>query len=317
MGQTSRGSRSVSAENLRRALDTRRTREGLLGFVLVLPALLVIGLIVVRPLVENVWQSLFRVNLMNPSEGRVFVGIDNLRFVLTNKYILEALRNSLVLTVSATGLTVSIAFCLALLLDKPLLGRGLVRSLLILPWAVPAIVAAFAWQFLADVNYGMFNHWLLSLGFVDKPVNWLAFPRTAWLVVIAAHVWKGLPFMLIVLTAGLKQIPRDLYDAAKVDGASGLGLIWHIILPCMQDVIAIAVVLRTIWYFNWFDFVQLLTGGGPARATETMPLVAYRTAFKEFRMGRASAISDVMFMILVVLCLVFFRYRATHGLEDT
>lgn len=297
-------------------LKTRRAREGLLGFFLLLPAFTVIALIVIRPLVSNLWQSLFRIDLMNPEQGRVFVGLDNIGFVLTNRYVLDALQHSIVITFAATSLTFLIAFCLALLLDKPFFGRNVIRSLLILPWAVPAIVAAFAWQFLADVNYGMINHWLLSLDLVNEPINWLAYPRSAWALAVAAHVWKGMPFMLIVLTAGLKQIPNELYDAAKVDGASGLGLIRHVVIPSMQDVIAIALILRTIWFFNWFDFMYLLTGGGPARATETLPLVAYRTAFREFRLGRSSAIADIMFLVLVVLCVIFFRYRATRDVEE-
>ncbi len=268
-----------------------------------------------QPLIRNLWQSFYKINLMQFNEGATFIGFENFRFVLTNKNTMSALAHSGFLTVMATGLNLVIAFGLALLLDRPFVGRNLVRSLLILPWAVPSIVVAFIWQFLSDINYGMFNHWLLSLGLVDKPVAWLIQPISTWFIVIAAHVWKGLPVMLLILMAGLKQIPNELYDAAKVDGASALGTLRWIIIPNMLDVIAISVVLRTIWYFNWYDLVALLTGGGPARYTETMPLIAYRTAFTEFRLGRASAISAIMFMILLVLVFFFFEFRRRRELE--
>ena len=247
---------------------------------------------------------------MQFNEGYTFVGLKNIIFVLTNAKTLAALRNTAVLTLSATGLNFIIAFGLALLMNKPFFGRGVVRSMMILPWAVPSIVVAFVWQFLSDVNYGIFNHWLLSAGLVNEPVAWLTYKNTAWVIVIAAHVWKGLPVMLLILMAGLQQIPEDLYDAAKVDGAAGLGILRWVIIPSMIDVIVIGVVLRTIWYFNWYDLVALLTGGGPGNATVTMPLVAYRTAFREFRLGRASAVSAVMFMVLMVLVYFFFRYRS-------
>lgn len=289
-------------------LGTRRSREALLGILLTLPAFTIIVVIVLRPLIANVWQSFFRVNILGGGDN-IFVGLENILFVLKNPYVLDSLKTSLYLTVATTVFTVLISFGLALLLDRPFPGRGIVRTMMIIPWAVPVIVAAFAWSFLADPTHGLFNYVLLSLNLVDEPVNWLAFKNTALLIVIAANVWKGLPFMLLVTIAALKQIPRDLYDIAKVEGASWLGTIRYVIIPGIRDVIAIGILLRTIWFFNYFDLIFLLTGGGPGRGTEVLPIIAYRTAFQEIKFGRASAVSNIMLTVSLILVFLYFRYR--------
>lgn len=290
-----------------KGLRTYRSTNAFLGILLALPATIVICMIIGRPLLANFRDSFFELEGIVGGGKWIYVGLANFRKIIQDEIVLNALKNTLFLTFVTTPLTVILSIILALLLENDFFGRRFVRTTLILPWAMPVIVSAFAWRFMADPGNGIFNQWLLSLGILNKPLNWLAFPNTTWLILISANVWKGLPFMLLVTIAALKQVPGELYDSAKVDGASFFGVFWHVTWPCIRGIIAFAIVLRAIWYFNWFDLVWLITGGGPGRSTEILPIVVFRTAFRELKWGRASAIASLMFIILLIMVFIFWK----------
>ena len=295
---------------VQKSFRSYKTRDSLLGFLLILPTIIVVGGIVLRPLLDNIIQSFTDMKIQQGEVIRVFVGLNNIQYVLKSNYVWNAFLNSTILTLVATILTVVLAVFLAILIDAPFVGRNFVRTILIIPWAMPVIVTAFAWQFLADVNYGLFNRWLLDLHLISAPINWLAYKNSAWFIVISANVWKGLPFILLVVIAALKQIPAELYDCARIDGASGIAILWNVIIPGIRGPLAIAIVLRAIWFFNWFDLVYLLTGGGPGRSTEILPIIAYRTAFQEMKFGRGAFIANIMLIVLSVLVIIYSRYRS-------
>lgn len=281
-----------------------------LGMLLLLPSLLVIGVVIIYPLVYTVFISFFNKDLLNP--GSVpFVGLKNYATLLGAENFRLAFKNSVMVTALAVTIQMVLAFALALLLHKPFKGRGLVRGILILPWALPTFVAAFAWIWMLDYNYGIVNHLLEAVGL--SRVAWLGQPGTAYLAIVAANIWKGLPWTLVVLMAGLELVPQELSEAARVDGASWWDEIRHVILPSMSAVISVTVVLRTIWTFNWFDLIYLMTGGGPARSTLVLPIEVYKTAFTSYKMGLASAIGSIMFVVLGLFSVFYFRL---HGNEE-
>ncbi|MCP4312836.1 MAG: sugar ABC transporter permease, partial [Bacteroidetes bacterium] len=167
-------------------------------------------------------------------------------------------------------------------------GRSFVRGIFIIPWATPTFVAAFAWIWLLDAQYGIFNMVLTKLNILSEGIPWLGQLNTALLCVILAHVWKGLPWVVMVLLSGLQMVPKSLQEAARVDGANAWKEFWNVIVPSMKNVLLIVILLRVIWTFNWFDYVYLLTGGGPLDATTTWPVLIYKTGFEAYRFGRAS-----------------------------
>jgi arabinogalactan oligomer/maltooligosaccharide transport system permease protein len=194
---------------------------------------------------------------------------------------------------------------IALLLNMSFKGRGIMRTIFMLPWAVPTFAAAFIWQWMFDYRYGAINHVLKFQGFA--PIHWTISPFMAALGLIIAHVWKLMPWTIAVLLAGLQLIPKEIEEAAKIDGANKRQQFWYITLPYMRYVILIVVLLRTIWTFNWFDFVYLITAGGPAKSTLILPIKLYNDAFVSYTWNIACAQGTVMFLILFIFIIFYFR----------
>lgn len=283
-----------------------------LGLVFVLPALVIIFGVIVYPLLHAVRSSFYDVDLRSQSDA-TFVGLDNYRSVLTSEDFPLALTNSVVLTVTTVVLELVIGLGLALAMHKHFRGRGLVRSLLVLPWPLPSFIAAFAWIWLLDYNFGLINH--LTDALFNQRVAWLGGESTAMVAVIAVNVWKTLPWSFVTLTAGLSLVPTELLEASRMDGAGKLQELRHVILPSMRSVIIVVVLLRTIWTFNEFEMVYLLTGGGPGRATYVLPIALFETAFVGFDLGRASAIGVIILCILAVFGSVYLR-QETRGRDQ-
>jgi multiple sugar transport system permease protein len=187
--------------------------------------------------------------------------------------------------------------------------RHLLRAAVLLPWAMPTIVAAFVFRWLFDASFGPVNSLLDSVGIVSSahPIAWLGSPDTALLTVIGVHIWKGLPFVILVFLAALQALPRDLKDAAAVDGAGYWQEVRHITLPQLRYIIAIVFLLRFIWTFNWFDLTYLLTGGGPGSATMTLPIQVYITAFRTYQLGLSAAYATMIAAVLMVVTVVWLR----------
>lgn len=292
-----------------------RTRERALGLALVAPALIVLGLVVVYPTLLNGWMSISDASVIKPIAESQFVGTKNFIEVLESRQFWTSLMISVLITVAAVVLEVVIALPVALLLNVPMRGRGLFRSMILLPWAMPTVVAAFIWVWMLHPQYGTLNIVLESLGLIRGGIPWLANAGTAVLSVIVAYVWKGLPWVVLVVLAGLQTVDSSLREAARIDGASSWQEFWHVVLPGLRPVLYIVVVLRIIWTFNWFDFAYLLTGGGPNGATRVLPISVYNSAFVEFEWGRAAALGVLMALILTVLVIVYVRRQLKEGRE--
>lgn len=287
-------------------------RRGVLDFldakvpiIFVVPAVGLIGLVSIYPLVFAVRLSFTNMHLIYGT-SRAFM-IDNYIDVLNDPRLWHTLYNNLIWLGGCISLQFSLGMVIALLLDRPLPGKGAFQTLLIAPWAFSAIACVFTWKWLLEPSFGVINHTLVLLGFIPRPIGWFGSASRAMLSVIGVHVWYGLPFMALCLYAGLQSIPESDYDVAKIEGASALQTLWHVILPRLRIIIATLVVLRSIWIFNNFNFIFLSTGGGPGRLTETMPIYAYNIAWSDYLMGKGCAVTVIMFGILIVMIVVYFK----------
>jgi len=280
-------------------------RERWLGVALISPSVLLVAVLVLYPFVYNIWMSIQDIHLMRGSAG--FAGLKNYAFLASDERFLNALWVDVIWTTASIIGQVVLALIIAHLLNEKFVGRGLARSLIILPWTVSAVVIAFVWRWMLNDLFGVINYILIQVGLTDTPVLFFGSRWQALATVIAMNIWRGVPFMTLAFVGGLQGIPAELYEAAKVDGANWWDEFWHITIPGLKRIIAIVVVLRSIWVFNWFDLIWLTTGGGPLHSTETLPVLAYITGFISFRMSRAAAISVLMALVLMAFVVIFFR----------
>jgi multiple sugar transport system permease protein len=253
-------------------------------------------------------ESVLNRNLLKPDAPLQFVGLDNFVWLFTeSETFWKAFFNSVTLTAGTLSLTIVIGILIAVALNRNIRGRGLLRSVTILPYAVPTIVAAIMWEWGFNPVVGWVNKVLLSVGFIDVRLGWLGEPRLAMIGVIIAHVWKQLPLVILVILAGLQSIPYELYEAARIDGAGPMREFFHVTLPGLRYVIWVIIILRSIWTFNWFEYVYLMTGGGPANSTLTLPIVVYKVMFNEFKPSQSSAVAVFMMVFLFLLIMLFTR----------
>ncbi len=290
----------------------RDARRGRLGYLFILPASLVLALVVVYPLVSLVWISLHRVEpLRGPAQP--FIGLDNYSRLLRDGELLGSLGQTLVWTAGSVVLQFALGLVAAVILNESFRGRGIARALLLLPWAMPAIAGAFAWKWLYHAQYGLLNEILTGLGVVERGINWLGDPATAMAAAIVTNTWRGFPFMMLMLLAAMQAIPRELYEASAVDGASFGRQLRHVTLPLVRPVVFVVTLLAGIWTFNNFTYIYVLTGGGPAGRTEILITYVYRNGFEYFRFGYAAALSIVLFGLVVVFSALYVRLMARRG----
>ncbi|MDC7339337.1 carbohydrate ABC transporter permease [Streptomyces lydicus] len=298
------------AVRVRRALGTHWY-----AWTMVAPVVLVIGVIIGYPLVRGVFLSLTDANEANVERNigvnhlpatYKFTGLDNYKAVLTDGVFWDRLGWTVVWTVGCVGLTFLIGLTLANMLNRTLRGRTFYRLALILPWAIPAFISVFTWRMLYNEKNGILNK-LLAGGGIDA-VPWLNDPTWAKLSVIAVNVWLGVPFMLVALLGGLTSIPGELYEAAEMDGAGPWQRFRNITMPGLRAVSSTVILLSTIWTFNMFPVIFLLTRGGPGDATEILVTYAYRLSFVDSpRNFSESAAWGVLILVLLSVVAVVYR----------
>ena len=202
---------------------------------------------------------------------------------------------------------VVLGLAIAILLNHPdLRFKGLFRGLVIMPWLVPTVAVAMIFRWMFHDIYGIMNYILIDLHVLKEPVAWIANEHTAMFILILANVWRGVPMLITMFLAGLQGIPSDLYEAGQIDGANGWNRFCKITLPLLMPVVMVSGILRFIWTFNFYDLPWVMTGGGPAEATQTTPIYAYRRAFSSYRMGEGSAITMILFVILIIFAAIYF-----------
>jgi multiple sugar transport system permease protein len=278
------------------------------------PAVIVLGLVMLFPLVVGFSYSVRDIELLDPFSGG-FVGLEHFRALARDAVFREALVNTLWWTFGSVLFQFAFGLLLALLLNRAFPGKGVVQALVFLPWAVPSFLIGLNFAWLLNPVVGPIPHWLTALGLMSEPVNILAYPDTAMWGPIVANVWYGIPFFAITLLAALQSIPEDIYEAAEIDGASRLQAFLTLTLPLLTPVIAITVLLRTVWIANFADLIVVMTGGGPADTTQTVATYIFTQAFRRLDFGYASAIAVVLLLLLLAysLCILYLRQRLLVG----
>jgi multiple sugar transport system permease protein len=293
-------------------LDTIRAREQRTGWILLIPALLVLALVFAYPILRAFWLSLFTENLGTNLEP-VFSGVRNYQRMAQDGRFWQTIANTSIFTVVAIAFEFVLGMIVALVLNQSFKGRGILRTIAIIPWALPTALIALTWTWIFNDQYGVLNDILRRLGLIEQGINWLGNPTLAMIATIAADVWKTTSFMAILLLAGLQSISEDLYEAHKIDGATPWQSFRQITLPLLMPVILIAILFRFAQSFGVFDLVQVMTAGGPAGATEMVSLYIYSTVMRYLDFGYGAALVVVTFLILIaVVAIAFFlRHKLT------
>ena len=275
--------------------------------LLVAPALAVIALIAIFPLAWTVWESLHRHDLRMPWLGRPFVGLANYVTIVHDGRFWSALAHTAFFTGVSVSLELVIGLVFALAMNRAFRGRGLVRAAVLVPWAIPTVVAALLWRFIFGAQAGIANAVLADLGVIHQPIVWFVHAATAWVPVILADVWKTTPFVALLLLAGLQNIDPGLYEAAAVDGATPWWRLTRITIPLLKPAIVLVLIFRTLDAFRVFDLIYVLTGGGPGTSTEPIALYTFTALLQNLEFGYGSALSVVIFLITFGLALVYIR----------
>lgn len=283
----------------------------LLLVLFLLPAMVVTFGLIVVPLADSFWTSLHRLNLT--AADRLFVGFGNYVEAIRDAGFRQALARTLYFTVVSTLLELVLGLAVALLLNQDFRGRGLLRALVLIPWALPTMVNGMMWRWIYHPQYGALNALLTQTGLLDSYRNWLGSPALAMNMVILADVWKMTPLVAIILLANLQTIPGELLEAASIDGAGAWQRFWHVTLPWLRPGILIVLVLRTMEAFKVFDIIYIMTRGGPANGTQTVAYYAYTEAFSSLQFGRGAALSFLIALAVGLMAVLYFRLLGEEG----
>lgn len=289
------------------ATATFEQRRRVVGLLFVVPALVVLAAILGYPIVESVLLATQKVQLSAGQISRSFIGLGNFERLLGDEAFRRAVANTLYFSLAEVVLVVAIGLGIAVLLNHPLGRFGAFRILLVVPWAIAPVANAVLWKWILNANYGVLNGLLKSLGLISYNQVWLGSPASALNFLLLVDVWKSVPFVALLMLAGLQRVPSILYRAAYMDGANRFQGFLHITLPSIRSAIAIAVVLQTIWSLRVFDIVFVLTRGGPADATVLMNFLAYRVTFNFLDIGYGAAIANIVFILTLLLAALYIR----------
>jgi len=293
-------------------VSRRRLSEPSFAFLLNAPALIAIVGLVGYPVAYSLWLSLHRYNLKRPNVFR-FVGIGNYVEIFGSDEFWAALQVTLVFTALGVVLVVALAILIALLLNEPFPGRGLVRTMVLVPWAIPPVVNGLMWQWIYDAKVGALNGLLVALRVIPTYRGWLSDPTDALLALVMAHVWNAVPLGVILLLAALQTIPAELYDADRVDGSTAWQLFRHVTLPWLAQPLMVVLVLQTMLAIRVFDVIYVLTAGGPGTSTTTLVWQTYVTTFDSLDFGLGNAYAYTISLITLGLALVYFRLLYRQG----
>jgi len=282
----------------------RKVQEGILFFLLVAPNFLLFALFTYWPLLYNGYLSFVRWDLLAPTKQ--WVGLDNYIALFTSASFGRMLYNTLVFTLGSVAAICILGLAIALLLNLPLRGRNLVRSVVFSPVMLSGVAIGLVWIYIFDQRYGLIDGLLRSMG--GRSPNWLLDPAWAMSAVLIVHVWKNVGYAVVIYLAGLQAIPRELYEAAVVDGAKGWARFWHITLPGLSPVTFFLFLTTILGGFQAFDIIKTMTDGGPIDATTTLIFYLYQEGFVAFNAGRAGVAAVVLFLAMLSLTLVQTQY---------
>jgi multiple sugar transport system permease protein len=297
--------------------DSKDLSERALGALLLAPAALLLLVIVVYPIATLFWTSLHSVDPNNVAAGEFWVGVTNYTRAFEDERFWAATWNTVLYIIVTVPGALLLGLGLALLANQPFKVKWPVRLGLLLPWALPLVFAGLIFRWFFEYNTGVVNNWLVAVGI--EPLQWLSSPTLAFWAISIAIIWKASSFMALMLLAGLQTIPKSLYEAAEVDGASKWQQFWEITLPMLRPAIFVALIFRTITAIQTFDIPFAMTGGGPGDSTETLAMYIHKTTLDFLDFGYGSALAGLMFVLSMVATSGYLRYTrrsASRSGED-
>jgi multiple sugar transport system permease protein len=304
-------------------IQTAAAKNGVLGkkaknrlFILfsLLPALAVVVVCCFLPVFKSAYMSFFNYILARDSRY-LWNNFLNYREIFTEGELLPAINITLIYVLVVVIVQLGLGLVLALILNKSIVGRRLIRSLILLPWVVPTVITALLWSWLFHSQYGIVNYSLVQMHLLAKPISWLSNVSLALPSIIVTSIWKQLPLMILMLLAGLQSIPAEMYEAATIDGASGFKSFVHITLPFLRNVIRTTVLMSIIMNFKQFPLFWIMTGGGPINATTTLAIYSYKNAFVNLNFGKGAAVATIWLGILLLTYFIYDKIFKVNEIE--
>lgn len=268
------------------------------------PAAILLLVLIAWPLISVLWQSTRYVSLIDPTQ-KGFAGLDNYMTVLEDRHFLPALFNTVVWTALSVAGEYIFGLASALALAQPVRGRAIYRGIIVVPWIIPIAIAGVNWTWILNPDYGVLNAWLVDFGLMAQPHDWLGDPSTSLLTVTFVNIWRSFPFYTISILAALQSVPRELGEAAAMDGAGVIRRFFVITLPHIKAVSLTLIFIHIVWTAINFDFIWIMTQGGPLYSSETLPIMIYRYAMQDFDIGAACALAS---MSMAAMATGFFVY---------
>jgi multiple sugar transport system permease protein len=283
------------------------------AWALLLPLLVIILTVTGYPLISTLRLSFTDASLTGRHVAQHWVGIENYAYVFTDPDFGDAFRRTLYFTFVSVGIEILLGVLVALLLNREFAGRTLVRAIMVLPWALPTIVNAMMWRLIYNPEFGSLNALLSQLGLIDSYRSWLGTPGTAMNMVILADVWKNYPLVAIIVLAALQTIPRELYEAADIDGAGPWVKFWKVTFPAILGPLSVALILRMIEAFKVFDIIYLMTRGGPADTTKSVSFFVYQESFAYLRAGSGASYAVTVALTSAVMIAIYIMLLRRQG----
>lgn len=284
---------------------TLRRRKNVSAFLFVLPALIVVGALLLYPVATSVFYSFTSKHLIKQSWK--FVGFSNYGRVLSDPEFFSSFFTSVKWTAFSLIGQILVGFSAAMALHRIRHMKAFFRTILIIPWAFPSIVIALSWKWMLNGVSGFLPHFLVRIGLCDTPPQFFSDAGLVFGTLVFINIWFGAPLIMVNVLSALQTVPRDQYEAAQIDGATGWQSFLHITVPHIRIVVGLLVVLRTIWIFNNFDTIYLITGGGPALLSQTLPIYAYNVGWGLKQLGRSSSVTVLLLVFLLAVCAVYFK----------
>lgn len=279
-----------------------------IGILFVLPAFLYMLVFVGYPILRNIILSLQDVTMANLVHGaKTFIGFQNYIELFRDSVFRTSLTNTLVFTVCCLVVQFIIGFALAVFFNKRFAVSKPLRGILLVPWMIPITVTALIFKLLFATDIGVLNYILKSLHIISENIEWLTTPETAMFALICANVWIGIPFNMILISTGLTTIPKDLYESASIDGATGIQAFFKITLPLLRPTIESVLILGFIYTFKVYDLVYVMTSGGPVNSTHMLSTYSYKLSFEMFQYSKGSAVANVLLVILMIVGVFYLR----------
>lgn len=280
--------------------------QSLYPYLLMAPVVLPIAVLVLYPIANMVYLSLHHYLIIRPDAVR-FTGLTNYAALFTDHDFLRALKVSGIWVAGSVIPQFLLGLAIALLLNQVFPGRGLARTIILMPWVLSGVVTGIIWLWLFDGTIGVINDLLMKVHLTSRPVAWSIRPATSFLMLFVANAWRGAPFFAITLLAALQGIEPEIYEAAEIDGATEWGRFRHITIPLILPTIIVTTLLRAIWTFNWIDLIWTMTKGGPINSTRTLAMYIFDTAYVDANFGYAATLSIALIVILAIFSALYWR----------